>query len=71
LPIATASNDGAQHILDRHRAGIDAAKKQGVYRDCKATVPIDVVRRMRDEGKKAPAEIAEAPVVSGMSMWRR
>ena len=35
------------YILERQRAGIDAAKKQGVYKGRKPSVPIDAVRRMR------------------------
>jgi DNA invertase Pin-like site-specific DNA recombinase len=38
-------------IVERQRAGIEAAKKKDVYKGRKASVPIDVVRRMRDEGK--------------------
>ncbi len=40
-------------IVERQRAGIEAAKKRGVHKGRKASVPIDVVRRMRDEGKAA------------------
>jgi len=56
-------------IVERQRAGIEAAKKKGVYKGRKASVPSDIVCRMRDEGK-APAEIAEALAVSRMSVWR-
>jgi len=52
-------------IVERQRAGIEAAKKKGVYKGRKASVPSDIVCRMRDEGK-APAEIAEALA----SVWR-
>jgi DNA invertase Pin-like site-specific DNA recombinase len=56
-------------IVERQRAGIESAKKKGVYKGRKASTPIEVVRRMRDEGK-APAEITEALAVSRMSVWR-
>ena len=56
-------------ILERQRAGIEAAKKKGVYKGRKPTVPADEVRRLRGEGK-GPAEIAEALGVSRMSVWR-
>jgi DNA invertase Pin-like site-specific DNA recombinase len=38
-------------VLERQRAGIDAAKKKGVYKGRKPTVPTGVVRQMRAEGK--------------------
>jgi DNA invertase Pin-like site-specific DNA recombinase len=56
-------------ILERQRAGIDAAKEKGVYRGRKPTVPIEEVRRLHEEGK-APGAIAEALGVSRMSVWR-
>jgi DNA invertase Pin-like site-specific DNA recombinase len=56
-------------ILERQRAGIDAAKKQSVYKDRKPSVPAADVLRMRDEGK-ALADIAEALAVSHVSVWR-
>jgi DNA invertase Pin-like site-specific DNA recombinase len=56
-------------ILERQRAGIEAAKKKGVYRGRKPSVPVDAVRRMHGEGK-GPAEIAAALGVSRMSVWR-
>ena len=61
---------GRKFILERQRAGIDAAKaKGGVYEGRKPSVPVEEVRRLRGEGK-GPAEIAEAPGVSRMSVWR-
>jgi DNA invertase Pin-like site-specific DNA recombinase len=57
-------------ILERQRAGIEAAKaKGGVYKGRKPSVPVEEVRRLRDEGK-GPAEIAEVLGVSRMSVWR-
>jgi DNA invertase Pin-like site-specific DNA recombinase len=55
-------------ILERQRAGIEAAKKKGAYKGRKPSVPVEEVRRMRDSGK-APAEIAEVLAVSRMSVW--
>ena len=56
-------------ILERQRAGIEAAKKKGVYRGRKPSVPVDQVRKMYREGN-GPAEIAAALGVSRMSVWR-
>jgi DNA invertase Pin-like site-specific DNA recombinase len=57
-------------ILERQRAGIEAAKAKGdVYKGRKPSVPVDEVRRLRGEGK-GPTEIAEALGVSRMSVWR-
>jgi DNA invertase Pin-like site-specific DNA recombinase len=56
-------------ILERQRAGIEAAKKKGVYKGRKPSVPVETVRRMRGEGK-GPAEIAAVLGVSRMSVWR-
>jgi DNA invertase Pin-like site-specific DNA recombinase len=56
-------------ILERQRTGIEVAKKAGVYRGRKPSVPVEEVRRLRGEGKGRP-EIAEALGVSRMSIWR-
>jgi DNA invertase Pin-like site-specific DNA recombinase len=56
-------------ILERQRTGIEAAKKNGVYKGRKPTVPADEVRRLKAEGK-SPTDIAEALGVSRMSVWR-
>ena len=56
-------------ILERQRLGIDAAKKKGVYKGRKPSVPVDEVRKMRMEGR-GPAEIAAALSISRMSVWR-
>jgi DNA invertase Pin-like site-specific DNA recombinase len=56
-------------ILERQRAGIDVAKKKGVYKGRKPSVPVEEVRKLHGEGK-GPAEIAEAVGVSRMSVWR-
>jgi DNA invertase Pin-like site-specific DNA recombinase len=56
-------------ILERQRVGIDAARKKGVYKGRKPSVPVEAVHKMRDDGK-GPAEIAAALEVSRMSVWR-
>ena len=56
-------------ILERQKVGIEAAKKRGVYRGRKPSVPVDEVRKMREEGR-GPAEIAATLGVSRMSVWR-
>src|SRR5882757_8534801 len=55
-------------ILERQRVGIEAAKRKGVYRGRKPSVPVDEVRKMREDGK-GPAEIAAALSISRMSVW--
>jgi DNA invertase Pin-like site-specific DNA recombinase len=56
-------------VLERQRAGIAAAKKKGVYKGRKPSVPVETVRKMHRQGKR-PAEIAEALGVSRVSVWR-
>ena len=56
-------------ILERQRVGIDAAKKKGVYKGREPSVPVEAVRKMRNDGK-GPAEITAALGVSRMSVWR-
>jgi DNA invertase Pin-like site-specific DNA recombinase len=56
-------------ILERQRAGIDAAKKKGVYKGRKASVPVEAIRKMHVDGK-GPGEIAAALDISRMSVWR-
>jgi len=46
-------------IRSRQQAGIEAAKKKGVYRGRKPSVPVEAVRKMKADGK-GPAEIAKA-----------
>jgi DNA invertase Pin-like site-specific DNA recombinase len=41
-------------ILERQREGIEAAKKKGVYKGRKPSVPVDEVRKMHGEGKDRP-----------------
>jgi DNA invertase Pin-like site-specific DNA recombinase len=56
-------------ILERQKVGIEAAKKKGVYKGRKPSVPVEQVRKMHGDGK-GPAEIAAALRVSRMSVWR-
>jgi DNA invertase Pin-like site-specific DNA recombinase len=56
-------------ILERQRAGIEAAKKKGVYKGRKPSVPVEAVRKMHREGN-GPAKIAATLGVSRMSVWR-
>jgi DNA invertase Pin-like site-specific DNA recombinase len=37
-------------IVERQKLGIAAAKKKGVYRGRKPSVPVETVRKMREEG---------------------
>jgi DNA invertase Pin-like site-specific DNA recombinase len=50
-------------IVERQRAGIEAAKKKGVYKGRKPSVPVEEVRKMHGDGK-GPVEIAAALGVS-------
>ena len=56
-------------IRERQQAGIEAAKKRGVYRGRKPTVPADRVREMRAEGHK-PGAIAKELGISRMHVYR-
>jgi DNA invertase Pin-like site-specific DNA recombinase len=56
-------------IAERQRAGIEAAKKKGVYKGRKPSVPIDTVRQMRADGH-GPTHIADTLGISTMSVWR-
>jgi len=67
--LGTVAEMERRFILERQRAGIDAAKKKGVYKGRKPSVPVEQVRRMHGEGR-GPAEIAAALGVSRMSVWR-
>jgi DNA invertase Pin-like site-specific DNA recombinase len=56
-------------IRERQQAGIEAAKKRGVYRGRKPTVPADRVREMRAQGHK-PSAIAKEFGISRMHVYR-
>jgi DNA invertase Pin-like site-specific DNA recombinase len=50
-------------VLERQQGGIEAAKKKGIYKGRKPSVPVETVREMYAIGK-GPAEIAAALGVS-------
>jgi hypothetical protein len=56
-------------MRERQQAGIEAAKKRGVYRGRKPTVPADRVREMRAAGRK-PGAIAKELGISRMHVHR-
>jgi len=56
-------------IRERQQVGIEAAKKRGVYRGRKPTVPADRVREMRAAGQK-PSAIAKELGISRMHVHR-
>jgi DNA invertase Pin-like site-specific DNA recombinase len=56
-------------IRERQQVGIEAAKKKGVYRGRKPTVPADRVREMRAAGQK-PSAIAKEFGISRVHVYR-
>jgi DNA invertase Pin-like site-specific DNA recombinase len=56
-------------IRERQRDGIELAKRKGVYKGRKPTVPVEEVKRRAAAGE-APGAIAKALGVSRMSVWR-
>jgi DNA invertase Pin-like site-specific DNA recombinase len=56
-------------IRERQQAGIEAAKRKGVYRGRKPTVPADRVREMRAAGRR-PGAIAKELGISRMHVYR-
>jgi DNA invertase Pin-like site-specific DNA recombinase len=56
-------------IRERQQVGIEAAKKKGVYRGRKPTVPANRVREMRAAGQK-PGAIAKELGISRMHVYR-
>jgi DNA invertase Pin-like site-specific DNA recombinase len=56
-------------IRERQQAGIEAAKKAGVYKGRKPSVPVEKVRAMHEEGY-GPTAIAKALKISRMSVHR-
>lgn len=58
-----------QFIRDRQRAGIEKAKRAGVYRGRKPTVNVDEVRQRARAGQKK-AHIAREMGISEMSVYR-
>jgi DNA invertase Pin-like site-specific DNA recombinase len=55
---------------ERQLEGIEAAKARGVYRGRKATIKVDEVQRLREEGLGA-TEIAERLGIGRASVYRR
>jgi DNA invertase Pin-like site-specific DNA recombinase len=56
-------------IRERQQTGIEAAKKRGIYRGRKPTVPADRIREMRAAGHK-PSTIAKEFGISRMHVYR-
>jgi DNA invertase Pin-like site-specific DNA recombinase len=56
-------------IRERQQAGIEAAKKRGVYRGRRPSVPADRVREMHAAGQK-PGAIAKELGISRMHVYR-
>ena len=56
-------------ILERQRAGIEAAKAKGIYKGRKPTVPRDRVLELKAAGK-GPAEIARTLQIGESSVFR-
>jgi DNA invertase Pin-like site-specific DNA recombinase len=56
-------------IRERQQAGIEAAKKAGVYKGRKPSIPVSKIKAMRDEGQGASA-IAKVLGISRMSVHR-
>src|SRR3954451_4198498 len=56
-------------IRERQQAGIEAAKKKGIYKGRKPSVPVQRVREMRASGQ-GPTAIAKALGISRMSVHR-
>jgi len=56
-------------IRERQQAGIEAAKKAGVYKGRTPSVPVEKVKALREEGH-GPTAIAKALKISRMSVHR-
>jgi len=56
-------------IRERQRAGIDNAKRNGVYEGRKPSVPVATVRELKAKGK-GPTEIAKELGISRVSVYR-
>src|SRR4051794_5834233 len=65
----TASQMERKFIRERQQAGIEAAKKKGIYKGRKPSVPVQRVREMRASGQ-GPTAIAKALGISRMSVHR-
>jgi DNA invertase Pin-like site-specific DNA recombinase len=67
--LAMVSEAERSFLLERQRVGIEAAKKAGVYRGRKRSVPAEKVREMHAAGH-GPSAIAKALGISRMSVHR-
>lgn len=67
--LAMVSEAERNFLLDRQRVGIDLARKRGVYRGRRPSVPVEQVREMRAAGH-GPSAIAKALGISRMSVHR-
>ena len=56
-------------IRERQQAGIEEAKRAGVYKGRKPSVPVAEVKAMHEEGH-GPSAIAKALGISRMSVHR-
>jgi DNA invertase Pin-like site-specific DNA recombinase len=56
-------------LLDRQKVGIEEARKRGVYKGRKPSVPVEQVREMRAAGH-GPSAIAKTLGISRMSVHR-
>src|SRR5260370_20657182 len=56
-------------IRERQRAGIDNAKRNGVYKGRKPSVPVALVRNLKAKGRGA-TEIAKELGISRVSVYR-
>ena len=56
-------------IRERQQTGIEAAKKAGVYKGRRPTVPVNRVRALKAEGQ-TPSAIARTLGISRMSVYR-
>uniref|UniRef100_UPI00313B909C recombinase family protein n=2 Tax=Rhizobium sp. CFBP 8762 TaxID=2775279 RepID=UPI00313B909C len=56
-------------ILDRQRAGIDAAKAAGIYKGRKRTLPYEEIRRRKAAGEKI-SDIARTLGIARISVYR-
>jgi DNA invertase Pin-like site-specific DNA recombinase len=56
-------------IRERQQSGIEEAKKTGIYKGRKPSVPVTTIKAMHDEGQ-GPTAIAKALGISRMSVHR-
>jgi DNA invertase Pin-like site-specific DNA recombinase len=56
-------------VLERQQGGIEAAKKKGIYKGRKPSVPVETVREMYAIGKGPPRSLRPW-ACPRMSVWR-